>query len=39
MGIEKFKDRVIKVSIVTRNVVWEVLSCCCLPAVRSVNEK
>ena len=39
VGVERFNDRVIKVNIVIRDVVWEVVSCYCPPAGRSVNEK
>ena len=39
MGVERYNNRVMKVSIVIRNVVWEVMSCYCPHAGRSVNEK
>ena len=38
VGVERFNDRVMKVSIVIGDVVWEVVSCCCPQAGRSVNE-
>ena len=38
MGVEKFSDRVMKVNIVIRDVVLEVLSCYSPQAVRSVSE-
>ena len=38
-GVERFNDRVMKVSIVIGDVVWEVVSICYCPQVgRSVNE-
>ena len=39
VGVERFNDRVIRVNIVTWDVVWEVLSCYCPQAGRSINEK
>ena len=39
VGVERFNDRVMKVNIVTGDVVWEVVSCYCPQAGRSVNEK
>ena len=29
MGVKRFNDRVLKVNIVIRDVVWEVVSCDC----------
>ena len=37
--VERFNDRVMKVNIVIRDEVWEVVSCYCPQAGRSVNEK
>ena len=37
--VERYNDRVMKVIIVIGNVVWEVVSCYCLQAGRSVNQK
>ena len=39
IGVEKYNDRVIKVNIVIRDTVWEVVSCYRPQAARSVNEK
>ena len=39
VGVERFNDRVMKVNIVIGNVVWEIVSCYCLQAGRSVNGK
>ena len=40
VGVERYNDRVMKVSIVIGDVVWEVVSCYCPQAGRSVvNEK
>ena len=39
MGVERFNDRVMKVSIVIGDVVREVVSCYCPQADRSLNEK
>ena len=39
MGIERFNDRVKKVNIVIRDVVWEVVSFYFPQVSRSVNEK
>ena len=39
VGVEKFNDRVMKVNIINGDVVWEVVSCNCPQAGRSVNEK
>ena len=39
IGVEKYNDRVIKVNIVIRDSVWEVVSCYCPQAGRSINEK
>ena len=39
VGVERFNDRVMKVIVVTGDVVWETVSCCCPQAGRSVNEK
>ena len=37
VGVERFNDRVTKVSIIIGDVVWEVVSCYCPQAGRSVN--
>ena len=37
--VERYSDRVMKVNIVIGDVVWEVVSCYCPQAGRSVNEK
>ena len=39
VGVERYNDRVMKVNIVIGDVVWEVVSCYCPQAGRSVNEK
>ena len=39
VGVEWYNDRVTKVTIVNKDVVWEVVSCYCPQAGRSVNEK
>ena len=39
VGLERFNDRVMKVNIMIKDVVWEVVSCYCPQAGRSVNEK
>ena len=39
VGNERFNERVMKVNIVIWNVVWEVVSCYCPLACRSVIEK
>ena len=39
MGVERFKDRVMKVNIVIGDVVWDAVSCYCLQPGRSVIEK
>ena len=39
VGNERFNERVMKVIIVIWNVVWEVVSCYCPLACRSVIEK
>ena len=39
MGADRFNDKVMKVSIVIRDLVWEVVSCYCPQAGRSVIEK
>ena len=39
VGVERHNDRVMKVNIVIGDVVWEVISCYCPQAGRSVNEK
>ena len=39
VGVERFNDRVMKVNIVTGDVVWEVIFCYCQQASRSVTEK
>ena len=39
VGVERFNDRVMKVNIIIGDVVWEVVSCYCPQAGRSVNEK
>ena len=39
MGVTRYNDRVMKVSIVIGDVFWEVVSCCCPQVGRSVNEK
>ena len=36
--VERYRDRVMKVNIVIGDVVWEVVSCYCPQAGRSVNE-
>ena len=37
--VERYSDKVMKVNIVIGDVVWEVVSCYCPQAGRSVNEK
>ena len=37
-GVESFRDKVMKVNVVIRDIVWEVVSCYCPQAGRSVNE-
>ena len=37
--VERYSDRVMKVNIVIGDVVWEVVSCYCPQAGRSINEK
>ena len=39
VGVERFNDTMMKVDIVIGDVVWEVVSCYCPQAGRSVNEK
>ena len=39
LGVERFNDRVMKVNNIIGDVVWEVVSCYCPQAGRSVNEK
>ena len=39
VGVERCNDRVTKVTIVNKDVLWEVVSCYCPQAGRSVNEK
>ena len=39
VGVERFNDRLMKVNIVIKDVVWEVVSCYCPQAGISVNEK
>ena len=39
VGVERFNDRAMKVNIIIGDVVWEVVSCYCPQAGRSVNEK
>ena len=39
VGVERFNDRVMKVNVIIGDVVWEVISCYCPQAGRSVNEK
>ena len=39
VGVERFNDRVMKVNIVIGYVVWEIISCYCPQAGRSVSEK
>ena len=39
MGVEKFNDRVMKVNIIIRDVVWEGASCYCPQAGNSVDLK
>ena len=39
VGVERLNDRVMKVAIVIGDVAWEVVSCYCPQAGRSVNEK
>ena len=38
VGVKRFNDRVMRVNIITGHVVWEVVSCYCPQARRSVNE-
>ena len=38
VGVKSFHDKVIKVNVVIRDLVWEVVSCYCPQAGRSVNE-
>ena len=37
VGVEKFNDRVMKVNLIIRDVVWEVVSCYCPQAGNSVD--
>ena len=37
-GVKSFHDKVMKVNVVIRDLVWEVVSCYCPRAGRSVNE-
>ena len=39
LEVERYIDRVMKINIVIGDVVWEVVSCYCPQAGRSVNEK
>ena len=39
VGVESFNNRVMKVNIVIGTLVWEVVSCYCPQAGRSLNEK
>ena len=39
VGVERFKDRVMKVNIVIGDVVWKVVSCYCPQPGRAVIEK
>ena len=39
VGVERFHDRVMKINIIIEDVVWEVVSCYCPQAGRSVDEK
>ena len=39
VGIKRFNDRLMKVNTVIGDLVWEVVSCYCPQASRSVNEK
>ena len=39
VGVERFKDRVIKVIIAIGDVVWEVVFCYCPQTGKSINEK
>ena len=39
VGVERFNHRVMKVNIIIRDVAWEVVSCNCPQAGRSVNKK
>ena len=39
VGSQRFNDRVMRISIVIGDVVWEVVSCYCRQASRSINEK
>ena len=39
VGVERFNDRVMKINIIIEDVVWEVVSCYCPQAGRSVDEK
>ena len=38
VGVKSFHDKVMKVNVVIRDLVWEVVSCYCPQAGRSVNE-
>ena len=37
-GVESFRDKVMKVNVAIRDIIWEVVSCYCPQAGRSVNE-
>ena len=37
--MKRFNDRVMKINVVIGDLVWEVVSCYCPQAGRSVNEK
>ena len=37
--VKRFNDRVMKINVVIGDLVWEVVSCYCPQAGRSVNEK
>ena len=39
VGVERINDRVMRINIVIGDVVWQVVSCYCPQAGRSVNEK
>ena len=39
VGVDRYNDTVMKVNIVSGDVVWEVIFCYCPKAGRTVNEK
>ena len=39
VGVERYNDRVMKANIIIGNIVWEIVTCYCPQAGRSVNEK